>query len=334
MFYLGSYLGYKIKLVKLKYINLKSNQFNILLPVITFFLIYFIISLKSYFFTGYLSTLSTSSEKGPFVLFTMSYFTIFFYDAIKNTNRSDNLFFNIFFSFRALLYWSLSLLILSLGGRLYFLTSIIAFFLFYTNFVKKIKWISFFLYMTVIVCPLLVWGVLRSNQNFTFDLLLFTLSAEPIFTSFSLLTFLDNNPFIFFEFPQILASQLINFVPHFILPNKSEYMITAQELGYIYEKPIGAQNIYVSLMINFGIIFSFLFFLFLGFFLSYIKRLNSIFFRVTYCLFVSYMAFSLFRDSFQVSLIKNIIQCCFITLSIYISLGYFLFYLFPKIKNH
>jgi hypothetical protein len=322
-FLLGSFFGNKVR-IRLKPFFFNKKHILFFYPFF-FFLSYYFIQLNfDGFFNGYLSNIGLSEKKGSFVAFSLLTFGIFFYSMKKKT------FFSFFYNPNMAMYWVIAILILSLGGRLYFLTTFLSILIYYSCFIRKIKITSFLILSFLLIILFSIFGLMRTNTNITFIDLLFIFSAEPIFTSFSLITFLSNNEIIFFQLPIFLLSDFINLIPHFLLPDKGNYILNPNNFGFHFTKPIGAQSLFVNLIINFGFFGSVLFLFLIGFSLSLLKKSKNWLFECIYCFCVAHLTFTFFRDSFQVSLVKNIFQFSILVPLCWFAFGRILFILSKK----
>lgn len=190
-----------------------------------------------------------------------------------------------------------SLLLLSMGGRMYVLIFLIFMIIwFYDN--KKIpnKIIGTFI---ISLFLLIIIGVIRIH-SLSFNLFTYIALAEPIFTSYSLFSFLthDNN-LGYFNPP-------INFFNSFllILPNFSDYkedlIINMADLGFVFYSPLGATSFLVSLIGNFGTIGGIVFILLISTMIEILKYSKVIILRIFYTMLCSIVPFMLFRDSFGI----------------------------------
>lgn len=140
-----------------------------------------------------------------------------------------------------------------------------------------------------------------------------SVALEPVFTSFSLLDFLRQGRLEWLNVPASLATQFLNFVPTFLLPDKVKYMIGPEDLGYSVRAPLGALSAFVSLMVNFGALGSVAVLFAFGFYLERLRRRASAFAACAYCMISGFLAFSLFRDPFYTSVVKSVLQLSLLT---------------------
>lgn len=144
-------------------------------------------------------------------------------------------------------------------------------------------------------------GVWRLG-TFSFKSLLYILLAEPVFTSYSAATFWTQNNFNAFEVPLNALSGVLNLVPSTLWPDKIDSLFTIENMGYIYQSPLGATSVVVSLIGGFGMIGSFLFLFFVGAIFEFLySQVNiSSTRRAIYISLVSLLPFMFFRDAFHI----------------------------------
>ncbi|WP_387491264.1 hypothetical protein [Photorhabdus sp. RM96S] len=190
-----------------------------------------------------------------------------------------------------------SLLLLSMGGRMYvliFLIFMISWFYDSRKIPNKIIIafiIASFLLITV--------GVIRSH-SVSINLFSYIALAEPVFTSFSLFSFLthDNN-FHYFNFPTNFLNAFLLILPNF-LDYKKSLMINMEDLGFVFYAPLGATSLIVSLIGNFGTIGGVFFILLMSTLIETIRYSQNVVLRVFYTMLCSVIPFMLFRDSFGI----------------------------------
>lgn len=291
------------------------NLFMIVLIVLT---IFFIVKLRTYFFEGYTNTSNLlGSEKGSFIAFSLVIFSFsIIYSSKKNQHVSLNnekvkfseLILNKFF----LLYLFVSFLVLSMGGRLYFASGVFSILVYKSVFYSKIEIKKFLIFVLLFSISMGGIGVYRgttSTSNFSFSTIFFNLFQEPLYTSFSFLSFIQNNDLELFKIPKFLLSSFINLIPSFVLPSKLDYVLLPSEFGYYVYNPLGAFSLFVSMMINFGILGSCFVLYFFGRIMSRLKyRSNSILSKTCYVMISGFLAFTFYRDGFETSIIKNIFE--------------------------
>lgn len=200
-----------------------------------------------------------------------------------------------------------SLFLLSMGGRMYVVTVIIPWVMVYVNSlqdikvtIKKFKTSLILVSLTLLFCAI---GIFRLGIN-DFSFLMYMFFVEPIFTSYSSITYLLYNPEIPFLNNGILfINSFLGVVPSFFMENKEELYLLPEHLGFYYEAPFGATSVVVYLFTSFGIIGSFVFIGFLTFFYSTLSKMASVcvFFKTFYLCALSIVPFIFFRESFYIS---------------------------------
>lgn len=285
----------------------------ILLPVVLFFAYQF----KDYFFTGYTKLDWFRAElKGQFVSLSLLLFILYlfyvvnkYFNKLHYANTKDllmDLFCNKFF----ITYLFVGIYIVSMGGRLYFMTSIMIMIVFYTVYVKKIKFSLFIRYFAILFVLMILVGVWRNSGQVSLDFtnIYTAVFAESILVGISLFNFIQYDFTFLFNKPIFLISDFVNIIPRFLFSSKDEYIMNFSDYGYAIYSPGGALNSFLSFVINFGIIGNLLFFFLLGFLLRYIKNTSNILGRISYIFISGILTFSFFRDPFSISIVKLIVQ--------------------------
>ena len=209
------------------------------------------------------------------------------------------------------LYLTLSFALLTLGGRITFVTGVVAVLVYWSTYVRAISRGTLLAGTAVSILFVGVIGAVRFGLlagALSPEVIAFGLVAEPVFTSFSLMNFLAAGRFELLNAPWPLASGLINVVPSFVLPNKVELMVDPAQLGYSVESPFGALSSWVSFMINFGAVGTAVVLFVASAALEHLRRRDAPLARVTYPMICGFLAFSLFRDPFYHSIVKSILQ--------------------------
>ena len=195
-----------------------------------------------------------------------------------------------------------SVVMIGLGARMYVLLLIISFamyYLKYKNIVFNMKYIIFMLLMFFLI---LMIGVVRVGLDLNFENLMYILFAEPMFTWWSAQTYIYSNDIISLAAnPDGYITSFYNFIPSYIFENKSEFIISISEYAN-FSSPLGATSLIVSLLGNFGILFSMVFIFFIGFYFSQVNNYSykSSFIRIYYILICSLLPFQFFRDGFEI----------------------------------
>ena len=261
VFILGSKSGNNRRLLKRNepekkmYFNSKMlNWFWIPFFILS---LYFLNSFKDNFFQGYtINENFDASLKGQFIALSLMIFSLaLVYAAKLQVIKPGNLkFIKLFTNKYFILYLLLSILIITLGGRLYFASTFMCILVFYSVYFKRINIRKFVPMLLLFVFIMGSLGVIRTgNLNDLLDKSLFNIMQEPLYTSFSLIKFLEIGSFEILKFPKFLLSEFVNLVPTFILPNKLDFTLSPADFGYVIYSPLGAGNSFVSFMINFWI---------------------------------------------------------------------------------
>jgi hypothetical protein len=202
-----------------------------------------------------------------------------------------------------------ALVLLSLGGRLYVVSSATMVLTYLSVYRRRLPYRSVLTLLAVGVAAVGSIGVIRLGRGGLSPLALAeNVFGEPLFTSFSLLNFLGQNRFDLFNVPRFLAGDILNLVPSFLFPTKSLYLPDPAAFGYVVYAPLGALHMFFSFMVNFGLVGSVCVLGGLGAWLSWIGAQRTALARVIYSMTSGCLAFTLFRDPFSVSLVKNMFE--------------------------
>jgi hypothetical protein len=294
------------------------------------------IPVTGYFFKGYDSSVFEGYQngvvagalpRGAFVAATSILFVLSFMRAAMKNGHSGKISKMLLDPFM-LIYYFFTVLVLSMGGRLYFATNVISMIIFFSMYFKLQIRLSFFLFFGLFAAGLAsIWGVLRADGDFSFSNMYLNLAQEPLLTSISLFAFLGDGNMPAFNPPVFLASDFTNLLPSIFFPDKQDYLLKPQDFGYMLYNPVGAMHAFVSLVINFGVFGAALFFWALGFGLALFERASkSIQSVCVYSFMAAWLTFSFHRDPFAISIVKSIFQ-----VSIFIPLS---LHFFQKIWNN
>lgn len=111
--------------------------------------------------------------------------------------------------------------------------------------------------------------------------------------------------------PSVTISGLLNIIPSALFPNKVAYMVYVGDIYPLSESPAGATHFFLNFNGGLGIFLSILLFYVLGRVLErtrYELRSKELGAKVIYCFVTANLFFTLFRDPFNVSVIKNILE--------------------------
>jgi hypothetical protein len=212
-----------------------------------------------------------------------------------------------------ILYLVMSVLLLSLGGRLYVITCMTTLLFYRTDYFRGIGITKFstLLFGGLFLVALI--GVMRSNSALNFDNSIMMFFGESIYTGFSLISYLEGPWAIIFNLPIITLISFVNLIPTFLFPGKGQLFLLNTVLSSSVYAPLGATNIVTSLLLDMGWGGSIIFWFGLGGWMGYNhKRRTNWINRIIYWFSCSVIAFSLFRDSLAISLVKMLIEFGFI----------------------
>lgn len=191
-----------------------------------------------------------------------------------------------------------SLVLLSLGGRMYVFSALIALALQKVSMSPRRMRLKFVGVSLAAVLVMIFVGVWRGSGDLDLGLFGFVAAGEPVFTSLSLGSFVEQHGIPALAFPYQFLGSIINFVPSALFTNKIDFIPSIQE-HLDFESPFGATNLIVSLIGNFGWIGSLVFALIMG---SLMKGLLSVQRRGWWLYFYvcSLLPFMFFRDGFSI----------------------------------
>ena len=279
-----------------------------------------LVRIRGALFAGYRSSISLDfAAKGPFIASTLVMLSLaIVYSAGSEKVRSATPSFREVIANKYFLsYFVLSLLVVSMGGRLYFASSILALLVYKSVYHGHIRISRILRFSLVSICTLALVGFWRLGIGLggasTEYIIFYSLFTEPLFTSFSLVAFLRDYGLVWISFPRYLLSNFINLVPTAVLPNKLELMVQPSDYGYFIYSPLGAQNSFVSFMLDFGFLGSVVFLFFFSWWLSQRRKSPTVLSKVVYISCTSWLSFTFFRDGFVTSIVKNIFQFSLLT---------------------
>jgi len=215
-------------------------------------------------------------------------------------------------------YFIVAVLVFSTGGRLFFLSSILMLLVYRSVYFQRMRLRTFLFFLIIAGALSGFVGLVRRGDRIVdvvnaYDLV-FNIFSEPLYTAFSLIAFLRDHSLEAIHFPKFLLSGFINLVPSVVLPLKAEMIASPEAYGYTVFAPGGALSSFFSFMINFGVIGTQVFLFLFSFFLSFLKTRSKMpLFKVMYIMISGWLAFSLFRESFQQSIVKEIFEFSILT---------------------
>lgn len=262
----------------------------------SFFLIgqYTIISNSNNLFKGYQVDYDTDFMGS---IATLNTFFLFFllYNKGKEQKDSGSRFIELYLILSIL---EFSVVLLGLGSRMYIMVPLISYIIYLIDH-QKISFKKLFFRGILIILFLLGVGIWRlGDTNFSIDALLYIGVAEPVFTWISAESMFSMNNLPLLAFPSNFLTSFINFIPTILLPDKTDYIT---QLTILYDSPLGATNILVSLIGNFGLLGSCFALFCLGFLLSFIRiQGTSLFLKTYYYCLCGILPFQLFRDNISI----------------------------------
>lgn len=197
-------------------------------------------------------------------------------------------------------YFICALALLAIGGRLYFVSSVVTL-LAYFSHRKPIRARILLIGAIASISLLGIIGVVRVHSQASILLVFMNVATESLFTSFSLFSYLLANPIAWIKAPTFLLADLYNLIPS-ALVNKDN-LISLTNSSYQISSPMGALNSWVSFNVNFGLIGTVMFLFFFGYLMRRHEKMT-----VPYLMLTGFTAFTFFRDPFSVSLVKNMLE--------------------------
>lgn len=290
---------------KSKDLRFSSCALNLLLIPALVPIIYFIVAYRNKFFGGYLRQFS--GKDGTFVAFSLLLFCLAMIYSVKRDMRYEGLldfrkmYFNKFF----LIYFIIAFLLLSLGGRLYLLSTILILVVYQSVYRGKIRKRNALVLFSVLTISMAVIGLLRQGSAISARETLEMAFFESSYIGYSTMAFLKAGTLDVVRLPVYLLSDFANLIPSFLLPSKADLILRPDAtvgLG-------GGFSSFVSFLVNFGVVGTFIVLSIFSFFLSFLKkRSNIVLFRVMYACISGWVAFCFFRDPFSVSIVKTIFE--------------------------
>ncbi|MGI4789016.1 MAG: hypothetical protein ACRYFS_09220, partial [Janthinobacterium lividum] len=250
-------------------------------------------------------------KRGSFIAVSLVLLALAFLSSMKRAeNRSSQPSFpTLFLNYYFVAYFAVAFLVLSLGGRLYFISSLVMLMIYWSSYFHRISRKSFLIVVLVLMTIAGAVGSIRQSNSLDLTTVLTGLLAESLFTSFTLTHYLQVGVFDVLRAPIFLMSDFLNLIPTALLPSKAELLLDPRDYGFTIFAPLGAQHVFFSLMINFGIIGTLAFLFSLGWFFSYLRCIDrNLLFRLYYVLLTGWLGFTFFRDDFSISLVKSMFQ--------------------------
>ena len=291
-FFIGDKLSQQLKRARprVNYVRLANW---LMWPTYASLLIIFTVTAKELLFAGYAKGYDLYLM-GPIA--TLQMLILFQYLLYKSSSNLAAAKLN------AYLLIATSVILLSMGGRLYVVTSLVAIYFYYWNWGSRnaTSRRNSLLAMFVLLILLAVIGMWRMGEA-NLSQLGFYLFAEPLFTSISAFSFMENWEVVLFDMPKDFFFSFLNIVPSWIWEDKAEYFseLLADKIGVL--SPFGALSIVASSAGNFGFIGGLLFVMLVGFIMGR-SRLNAVspISMALYCYLTGLLLFIFFRDPFQI----------------------------------
>lgn len=274
----------------------------------------FSVALRDELFKGYTGTIYEEfGLRGSFTAATLLLLSLAFLYACKleqKYGRSIGLS-KVTLNRFCLAYFIGAALVASMGGRLYFISSIVMLAVYRSVYFERIGMGASALLVLVLGVVTGALGVIRQGVNITANDVVFNLMAEPVFTSFSLIAFLREGSFEVINWPRFLMSGFVNIIPTIIYPSKGAIILSPEDYGYTVDSPGGALNSFVSFIVNFGIMGTLAALFLLSVFLSVLKgkgKGKGVLFKTMYVMISGWLPITFFRDAFSISIVKAIFQ--------------------------
>jgi hypothetical protein len=288
-FYMGSYLA-------IKYTNpnfstrrdLGKISSRVLLIVVGIFVSVFIFKLRASAFQG--TAAFNEDDRLQGILSTANLLLFYIHFVLEQPKYTKRIFLIIFIIN--------SIFLLGLGGRMYVIIPAVAYYIrAYNNASRRGKSV-----IPYIIIPLIaaisasIIGALRIGDKL--DKPLYFLFAEPIFTSYSAFSYVNQNNIPLVATPYSFFVSFLNFVPSLFWSGKAEALTKLVGDWAKFDNPLGALSIFVSIYANFGIVLSAVFIFFFGALYGYLYKgfiTGKINKNIYYC-FCGVLPFCFFRD--------------------------------------
>jgi len=272
--------------------------------------------LRDYFFTGY-KIMQMHPGIGQFTAaaILLLSFAFMYVKTTQEESRTSLTFFKLIFNKAFIAYLIFAIILVSLGGRLVFVSSILMICVLYSVYFKPINilYVVAIFFTIIIVSHIIVMfripsptGMFVHDKYYLEKILLYLLS-DNMSVSFSLIHFLNNYTLPVLQFPTILFSRLITIIPSFIFPAKTAFIVPYGNLGYEIFSPLGGLNSFVSFVIHFGTVGTAIFMFCISFFLGWLKTKLIQPYQTMYIMICGWLAISFFRY-LDVTIIKLIFQ--------------------------
>lgn len=298
-----------------KQYSFNKKMLNIFLIISIALAIFFAHPMYQYLFIGYKKSTQIPAL-GSFTAATILLLSLaFIYSAkVYEDSQSQLTFGKTIFNHFFVCYLFFAILLVSMGGRMIVISSLLMLILFYSVYFNRLRALyvigSFFLIVIVSHFILLfreasLKELVNLEQYYNVNGLLVLLFSENYNVSFSLLDFLNKYDFPLLRFPIGLLSELITLIPSILLPTKSSFILRPD--NYSVLSPAGGMNAFVSLLICFGIMGTVVFLFLLSFGLGWLKKNATLPYLAIYIMASGWLGAFFFRD-FQQTMIKEILE--------------------------
>jgi len=201
--------------------------------------------------------------------------------------------------------------LLSLGARLYVAAAFLCFLALYSVLKNGIP--AFRLAIFIIGTAALFGsvGVLRSSSSAGLASVLLNIMLEPLLTSISLFTLVNNNATIWVGQAHLFLLDFQALMPSFLFPEKAGLFTRLEtDYGYTFEAPVGGFHLLFSALINFGVLGTVALAIPFGAFIANLSGMPTRFNRLSALMSIALtgvLVFTFFRDPFFISVVKNLV---------------------------
>ncbi|WP_262392586.1 glycosyltransferase [Sporolactobacillus inulinus] len=272
---------------------------------------YFVFQFRGALFTGYNKIdWAQTGQKGNLVGTSLIFMNlILLKNLMKQKYKKVLNLKHYFISIEMVFFLTVQVMILSLGTRIYFLISLIAIIMFASIFITKFKTKyvilgTLFLVILISCVGLFRYGFNLSEVNFLSPVN--NILQETMLNSFSLIATINFNHWGIIRFPIYLMQDTLNGVLSHLPVHLPAH--DPSKAGYPLYSPVGGTSLFYSLIINFGVIGSFIFAFAVSCLLNYLRNTKILYTNAVYVCLSSTLIFTFFRDNFYISIIKVGIQ--------------------------
>lgn len=305
-----------------RYASLARNENTIKLVWQSFIFSAFIlvilsaIPIRDQFFKGYSTDLFkgyndgvmlSAIPRGRFTAATVIFLVTVFSYLARYTNTIKSFILHPIF----LAYLVSAIFALSLGGRLYFISSLFSVMVYLSLFRNaNITFKQAIVLGVIAIAAFTSYGAVRAGGAFAPGAAITNLLQEPLLTSLSLYSFLSYDNSIMVGQLNLFFIDFFNLIPSSLLPDKLTLLADPRDYGFEYNMPLGGLHLYVSAVIKLGVLLmvavSYLF----GVYMTWLqnKSYESSTSSVIYSLLCGWLVFSFYRDPWFVSLVKNMFE--------------------------